>query len=130
TILSHNNKQLQGHGKDYHKDGFSSPVGKLKGRATPLEAMTAEELNLLGIETGKLAELNFENGITVRGTVKQVLTIDGKNLIITFNDCTVKDETGSILFDPSWGVYDMAIGESIVSVFCGAADKDAYEEIT
>src|ERR1700761_6812843 len=33
NILSHNNKQLKGHGKDYHKDGFSSPVGKLKGIA-------------------------------------------------------------------------------------------------
>jgi len=27
-------------------------------------------------------------------------------------------------------MYDMAVGERIVSVFNGAADKDAYEEIT
>ncbi|MFA6248008.1 MAG: phenylalanine 4-monooxygenase, partial [Mucilaginibacter sp.] len=30
---------------------------------------------------------------------------------------------------PSWGVYDMAVGEKITSVFCGAADKDAFLEI-
>ena len=33
------------------------------------------------------------------------------------------------MFDPSWGVYDMAVGEKIISVFCGAADKDAFEDI-
>ncbi len=129
TILSHNNKLLKGHGKDYHKDGFSSPVGKLKGIATPLEDMITDELNLLGIEAGKQAVLNFESGIVLNGTVKHVLTIEGKNLIITFTDCTVKDKKGEILFDPSWGVYDMAVGERITSVFCGAADKDAFEEI-
>ena len=34
-----------------------------------------------------------------------------------------------ILFDPAWGTYDMAVGEKIVSVFNGAADKDAYNEV-
>jgi len=129
TILSFNNKLLKGHGKDYHKDGFSSPVGKLKGLATPLEDMTAEELSLLGIEKGKQAILNFESGITLSGTVKNVLSAEGKNLVITFTDCTVKDGNDKVLFDPAWGVYDMAVGERITSVFCGAADKDAFEEI-
>jgi phenylalanine-4-hydroxylase len=129
TILSFNNKQLKGHGKDYHRDGFSSPVGKLKGTATPLEDMTTEELNLLGVEAGKQAALNFESGIEVSGTVKLVLTVGSKNLVVTFTNCTVKDKNNEILFDPSWGVYDMAVGERVTSVFCGAADKDAYEEI-
>src|ERR1700744_5381088 len=75
TILSFNNKQLKGHGKDYHKDGFSSPVGKLKGTAKSLEDMTSDELRLLEIEAGKQATLNFESGITVNGTVKHILTV-------------------------------------------------------
>ena len=129
TILSFNNKLLRGHRKDHHKDGFSSPVGKLKGIAAPLEDMTAPELNLLGIEAGKQAVLNFESGITVSGTVKNVLTIEGKNLLVTFTGCTVKDNKGEIVFNPLWGVYDMAVGEKITSVFCGAADKEAFEEI-
>jgi phenylalanine-4-hydroxylase len=129
TILSFNNKQLKGHGKDHHRDGFSSPVGRLKNIATPLEDMSIEELMLLNIETGKHTALDFESGVTVSGTIKQVLTIDGKIVLITFTDCTVKDKKGETLFDPSWGVYDMAVGEKIVSVSCGAADKDAFEEI-
>ncbi len=129
TILSFGNKQLKGHGKDHHKDGFSSPVGKLKRSTVLLEDMTADELKQAGIEKGSQTELQFESGITVHGKVRRILTVENKNLLVTFTDCTVKDKKGKILFEPAWGVYDMAMGEGITSVFCGAADKDAYEEI-
>lgn len=130
TTLSYDNKLLKGHGKDHHRDGFSSPVGKLKGAPTGLEDIPVDELPVIGIEKGKQAVLNFESGIVVSGMVKNIVTGQGKTLVITFTDCTVSDdEKGGVLFDPSWGVYDMAVGEKIVSVFCGAADKDAFEEI-
>jgi phenylalanine-4-hydroxylase len=129
TILSYAGKELKGHGRDHHKDGFSSPVGRLQGIDTPLEDMAPDALKLLGVEIGKHARLNFASGITVEGTVKSILTIKGKNLVVTFTDCMVKDRNDEILFDPLWGEYDMAVGESIASVFCGAADKDAFEDI-
>jgi phenylalanine-4-hydroxylase len=129
TSLSVDNKQLDGHGKDYHQDGFSSPVGKLKDHAIPLENLHAEDLAYFGITEGKLVDLSFESGITVSGTVKKIHTANGKTQLITFGNCTVKDKKGEILFYPAWGVYDMAVGETITSVFCGAADKDAFMEI-
>src|ERR1700754_3396856 len=52
TILAANNKLLKGHGKDHHKDGFSSPVGKLKNVDSPLEDLSAAELKDLGIIEG------------------------------------------------------------------------------
>lgn len=124
--LSYNNKQLAGHGKNYHKDGFSSPVGKLKGQEIALEDLILEQAAII---LNQPATLNFESGITVKGTVKNILQQNGKILLITFDNCTVTDGNNKILFDPSWGVYDMAVGEKITSVFCGAADKDAFEEI-
>ncbi len=129
SALAINNKQISGHGKDYHRDGFSSPVGKLKGHVTLLENLTVPELNYFGIEEGKEATLDFESGITVNGLVKKIFSSNGKTQLITFDNCTVKDEGGVLLFDPSWGIYDMAVGENITSVFCGAADKDAFVEI-
>jgi phenylalanine-4-hydroxylase len=129
TVLSLNNKQLPGHSKNYHQDGFSSPVGKLKNIHSPLEELLEEELDQIGITKDKATELDFESGILVKGTVKNILSFQGKTQLITFTDCTVTDKKGHILFDPSWGVYDMAVGEKIVSVFCGAADKAAFEEI-
>jgi phenylalanine-4-hydroxylase len=61
--------------------------------------------------------------------VKNIHSSAEKIQLITFTNCTVADKKGHTLFDPSWGVYDMAVGEKIVSVFCGAADKEAFEEI-
>jgi len=46
-------------------------------------------------------------------------------LIMTFTDCLVTFED-RMLFGPSWGVFDMAVGEKIVSAFSGPADPDAY----
>lgn len=130
SALAFNGKQLEGHGKDYHKDGFSSPVGKLKGVDKALEDHDLAELAKLGISTGQQAELLFESGITVKGLVKTILRPADKTILIAFENCHVTESNGNVLFKPEWGIYDMAIGEKIVSVFNGAADKDAYEEIT
>ncbi len=130
SALAFNGKQLEGHGKTYHADGFSSPVGKLKNIEKPLELHTEVELKELGIFVNNDADLCFESGINVKGTVKELIIKNENLILITFENCTVKEENGNLLFDPSWGMYDMAVGEKIISVFNGAADKDAYEEIT
>jgi len=129
TALAFANMELQGHGKQTHTDGFSSPVGRLKGHDTPLEDLDEDDLAALGIIPGEQANLAFNSGISVSGVVKNIERRNGKTILITFTDCSVQDDTGAVLFDPSWGHYDMAVGERIVSVFCGAADKDAFEEI-
>ncbi len=129
SALAYNNEQFAGHGKDYHQHGFSSPVGKLKNSQKALENWSDAELNELGIAKEKQVQLSFESGIHVSGKVENWLRKEGKIILITFSDCTVKDEEERIYFEPSWGIYDMAVGEKIVSVFNGAADKDAFEEI-
>jgi len=130
SALAFNGKQLDGHGKTYHADGFSSPVGKLKNIEKPLEDHNLAELETLGITKGNKASLTFESGIHVTGSVKEITIQNDKLILITFENCTVKESNGNILFKPEWGTYDMAVGEKVISVFNGAADKDAYEEIT
>lgn len=130
SALAIDSKQLEGHGKFYHKDGFSSPVGKLKDNVNALEDFSKEELNAFGITVGNHAILLFDSGIHVSGNVTEIKKHESKIILIVFEDCTVKENNGNILFQPEWGIYDMAVGEKIVSVFNGAADKEAYEEIT
>ncbi|SMO81187.1 aromatic amino acid hydroxylase [Solitalea koreensis] len=130
AALCFNNKQLEGHGKEYHKEGFSSPVGRLKKTPIPLEDFLINDLKNIGIELGEPVKLEFESGILVEGTLKSATQEDQKLVLLSFVNCKVTDSnTGTVLFDPTWGVYDMAIGEKIVSVFCGAADKDSYDQI-
>ncbi|WP_285054949.1 aromatic amino acid hydroxylase [Pedobacter ginsengisoli] len=131
SALAYEGRQLEGHGKFYHKDGFSSPVGKLKGIDRAIEDMDILMLINCGIRPNHIAVLEFESGITVKGLVTIIHQHkDGRTFMITLEDCTVKESNGNILFQPDWGVYDMAVGQKIVSVFNGAADKDAYEEPT
>ena len=129
SALAFADKQIDGHSKSYHRDGYSSPVGKLKLVQKPLEDFNDKLLEQSGIIEGNTAELTFESGITVKGKVLGVTRVEGKIILISFSDCTVKGSDETIYFDPAWGTYDMAVGEKIVSVFCGAADKDAFEEI-
>ena len=124
TELAYNDIQLPGHDNSYHRDGFGSPVGKLKGHTLPLENW--DDANCLehGLVLGQTVALNFESGICVQGKLEQVLRKEGKIILLTFTACTVKDEDGKVYFDPAWGNYDMAVGEKIVSVFNGVADKN------
>ena len=130
SALAVADKQLDGHGKFYHKDGFSSPVGKLSGEPTPLEDFTDTQLQAYGIIEGESSVLLFESGIRVNGKLTSILRHQDKIVLLVFEGCTVKESNGNVLFQPEWGTYDMAVGENVVSVFNGAADKDAYEEIT
>jgi phenylalanine-4-hydroxylase len=120
TQLSYGGQLLKGHGRDYHLDGFSSPVGKLKDSGLSIQE---DHFN-----AGQSLTLQFESGVIVTGDVINVLRKNGKNVLISFTGCTVTGKTGEILFNADWGVYDMAVGESIVSVYSGAADAEAFAE--
>jgi phenylalanine-4-hydroxylase len=125
TNLNYNNKQLEGHGKEYHLHGFGSPIGKLKGVKKPVELLTDHELLELGIVKNKPCDITFESGVQLSGTLKSLLREKGKILLMTFSNCKVEYE-GKVLFDPDWGVFDMAVGEKIISVYSGPADPEAF----
>lgn len=125
TTLSCDDKLIENHGKEYHKDGFGSPIGKIKGTLKPTRFLTDSDLSLMGIEIGKKVEFEFVSGIKVKGILRSVCRKDGKLLLLSFSDCLVKHDD-KVLFEPSWGMYDMAIGESIVSAFSGPADAEAF----
>jgi phenylalanine-4-hydroxylase len=128
TALAYKNKEISGQGKGYHQDGFGTPVGSLKDSSTPLERMSDGDLGLLKIEVGKSAELTFESGVSVKGNLDKIERKDGRILLMKFSDCKVT-RGNQLLFDPAWGTYDMAVGEKVTSVFCGAADKEAFEQV-
>jgi phenylalanine-4-hydroxylase len=121
-------REISGHGRNYHQEGFGSPVGSWKGTSRAPELLSDEELSALGVIEGKIAKLAFESGVIVQGKVEKILRSQNKLMLITFSDCRV-NYGDKILFDPAWGAFDMAVGERVVSVFNGAADKDAYNQV-
>jgi phenylalanine-4-hydroxylase len=129
TALANRDKELIGHGVEYHAEGFGCPIGKLKGINIPIENMSPRDLEAYGIYEGKQTVLEFEGGIKVVGTViTGTRDLQGKIQLISFKECTVTHQD-VILFDPSWGIYDMAVGKEVVSVFAGPACVSSFKEV-
>jgi phenylalanine-4-hydroxylase len=128
SSLAFKDQLLQGHDVNYHAHGFGSPVGKLKDATKSLEDYTTEELVSAGIIVDKVVTLAFENSILVEGRLVSQTFMEDKLVLLSFADCKVTDMEGNVFFEPAWGMFDMAIGDTIVSVFNGTADKNAIED--
>ncbi|OCB78096.1 aromatic amino acid hydroxylase [Flavobacterium crassostreae] len=130
TALAYREKELVGHGALTHPDGFGSPIGKLRGINLAIEDMSPKDLEAYSILESETVKLEFEGGITVEG---QIVTgsrnLPGEIVLIRFKNCTVTHGE-TVLFQPEWGVYDMAVGKKVVSAFSGPADASSLDWIT
>ena len=129
TALAHEGTELIGHGVERHPNGYGSTIGNLKDISTLIQDMSPEDLKKNGIIEGKTTRLFFEGGIIVNG---KVITgkrdIQGKIILISFKNCLVTYNE-QVLFEPSWGIYDMVIGNIISSAFAGPADPNSFDDI-
>jgi phenylalanine-4-hydroxylase len=125
TQLSHSDIELSGHSKEYHADGFSTPLGRLEGFNKCISDFSSVDFATCEIFESQTTVLRFSSGIVVRGYLEKIHSRNGKNILLSFKNCKVELNT-EILFDPSWGNFDMATGSMITSVFAGAADSFHY----
>lgn len=129
TALSNRDKELIGHGINYHAEGYGSPIGKLKGINIPIENMSPRDLEAYGIYEGKQVSLEFEGGVKVEGEViTGTRELRGRILLISFKNCTVTYGE-KVLFHPDWGIYDMAVGVEVISAFAGPADVSSFDDL-
>jgi phenylalanine-4-hydroxylase len=130
TALAYREKELVGHGTQYHAEGFGSPIGKLVGINLAIEDMSPRDLSAYAIYEGERTTLEFEGNITVSG---EIITgsrnLRGEIILISFKNCTVT-HNNTVLFQPEWGNYDMAVGKKIISAFSGPADVNSFDLIT
>jgi phenylalanine-4-hydroxylase len=125
--LSQREVQLPQQGPDYHREGFSSPVGLIKGLPKAPSLATAADWQSIGCVEGSHCRIEFVSGIIVEGRWVSTQKSEGKTLVMVFEQVRVS-QGQEILFDPSWGTFDMILAEKVVSVFGGAADRHAYFE--
>ncbi len=125
TALAYDDKELPGHGKSYHTEGYGTPVGNIVNSNKPVYLMTEVELEEAGIIEGKDVQIEFVTGLKVKGHLTTIRKPEGMNLIFTLQNCTVT-YLDKKLFMPSWGTYDMATGSKVVSAFSGPADPGAF----
>lgn len=129
TALAYREKELVGHGTAAHLEGFGSPIGKLKGINLAIEDMSPRDLKAYGVYEGETVTLDFEGNIKVVG---EIITgkrnLHGEIILISFKNCTVTHGE-TVLFQPEWGTYDMAVGKKLVSAFSGPADVNSFDLI-
>ena len=130
TALSYRDKELVGHGIEKYQQGFGSPLGKLKGINLAIEDMSPRDLKAYNIYEGHQVDLEFEGGVTVSGTIiTGTRNLMGKIILISFDNCTVKHK-GEVLFEPSQGIYNLAVGKEAISAYNGPADVNSFDLIT
>ncbi|AWM14245.1 aromatic amino acid hydroxylase [Flavobacterium sediminis] len=129
TALAYREKELVGHGTAYHAEGFGSPIGKLKGINLAIEDMSPRDLSAYDIYEGEQVTLEFEGNIKVTGEIiTGTRNIQGKILLIKFKNCTVT-QGDTVLFQPEWGIYDMAVGKKVIASFSGPADVTSFDMV-
>ena len=130
TALSYREKELVGHGTAKHAEGFGSPIGKLKGINLAIEDMSPRDLSAYSITESETVTFVFEGEITVKG---EIITgsrnLHGEIILISLKNCTVTHRE-TILFQPEWGIYDMAVGKKVISAFSGPADVNSFDMIS
>ena len=129
TALAFREKELIGHGVEYHKTGFRSPLGKLKNINLPIEDMGPFDLKAYNFHDNKWLSFEFDSGIKIEGlNITGIRNIQGKLMLIQLKDCTVTymDE---VLYKPEYGTFNMIIGRQIISAYAGSADEDSFPNL-
>lgn len=127
SALAFREKELVGQDTNKHATGFGSPIGRLKGINIAIEEMSPRDLKAYKIYEGEEVSLDFEGDINVSGKiVTGTRNLQGQIILITFENCKVTHE-GKTLFQSNTELYNMAIGEEIVSAYHGPADVTSFD---
>lgn len=127
SALAYREKELVGQDINQHKSGFGSPLGRLKGINLAIENMSPRDLKAYDLYEGNTVSLNFEGGVNVTGKIiTGTRNLQGKIMLITLENCKVT-HNNKVLFESNNELYNMAIGEHIVSAFNGPADLNSFD---
>jgi phenylalanine-4-hydroxylase len=131
--LSLNGREIDGQGVAHHQHGFGSPLGRaaieVDGRRSSVYDLAAAppgDLERAGLKTGSSVQLHFESGVLVSGKISSQLRSEtGKLVLISLTQARAT-QGSDLLFDPTWGIYDMAVGGKVVAVYGGPADRSRF----
>jgi phenylalanine-4-hydroxylase len=105
-------QELNNQGTKRHPQGFGSPLGRPR-------------TDLSRLKPSERTQVEFETGVKVQGVLKDSIVHNGHLVLMTWSDCKVTLE-GRTMFEPAWGEYDMAVGQTVKSVFGGPADRSRF----
>ena len=72
TQLAYIEREIIGHGVNYHSQGFGSPIGHIKDFNRCLSQYSIDELEGHDIAIGQRVRLDYLSGITVEGLLEKI----------------------------------------------------------
>jgi phenylalanine-4-hydroxylase len=125
--LAYQGQILEGQGIAQHPHGFSTVLGRAASlNSRPLATLSDGDLAQLGLYKGEFSTLLLSSGFQIEGELVQVVRGDkGQILVMKWKRCTVK-KSDRIYFQPDWGDFDWAVGESVLSVSGGPSDPSDF----
>ncbi len=116
TQLCYKDSEVPGHDSKFHSHGYGTPLGVIK------------DFDLNKLMLNEQVQLHYVSGVQVKGILIKVHKLASDAVILTLENanCTMGSEK---LFLPEWGFYDIAVAQSVASVFGGPADRAAYGDI-
>ena len=129
SSLAYRDREILGHGVDTYRNGYCSPIGKLKGINLAIEDMSPRDLEIYHIYEGRDVELIFEGGAIIKGRViTGIRNLQGKIILIRFRNCSVT-QNGITYFSPADGIFNMVVGKGVMSGYAGPADLNSFDLI-
>jgi phenylalanine-4-hydroxylase len=126
SALACENSQINNCSIEFLAEGFLSPLGKLKYYEKPLSHFEEGELTVAKLSPGLETTLDFQSGYRVNGTVHHLARRHGRLLMVKLKNATVTAPDGSNLFHKTMPELALAVGDEVLSVFAGSADREKF----
>jgi len=115
--IQYKNKVLPGQDTVQHAHGFGNPMGGVESIQINHQTLLNPDLSRLNFERGDQLKIVYASGVEVTGVLSHVENRQQKNLIMTFlpESCEVLDAERKVLFDRSWGIYDLILAKQFTT---------------
>lgn len=127
SLAKHEKVLPHGH-PDQCIDGVTVLLGNLAGSRKSTGELTRNDLNELSIRAQQNCTLLFTSGISVSGKVSMLRFYNNKLYCIEFETANVITNQGQILHQSPDGPFKLTMGNKVVSVFSGSADKSMFDD--
>ncbi|SVE50476.1 uncharacterized protein METZ01_LOCUS503330, partial [marine metagenome] len=71
--ICYKNQEISSQGVNYHTEGYSTPLGKLKKYNKAIHQLNTKQKNELQLAKNNFVNLYFKNGIHLKGKIKKII---------------------------------------------------------
>ncbi len=127
SAIALNSSEIPGMSRHRFPHGICLPMGSIADCPQGLENCTKEDLHLLDLTEGEYGMLEYTSGWIFHGILKKIRYQNGKPVLLTWLDAELLNPEEK---EPvrNWEFFELPLGTTVVSVFNGPADKEAFEE--